>query len=303
MRLRILGVYCPVRLRILGVYCPVRLRILGVYCPVRLRILGVYCPVRLRLLGVYCPVRLRLLASHPAGAALRWDQKPNLLGRPVQDPLMHLCEACSLPVLIYGRMVSIYMLYNYTVETPIMDTLRSGQPLRWGQPLTMDRRPVPTVSIFWRFHCIYRVIVRGCGHLLCLLLICRSVVVMPSAETVPRRLGVCALAARRRNRPSRRRPWATSTSAPTEEGGEGGGGGEGGARQLYLEPCLCLSVLPGTTTRGVGVATFPREISKPTSLIVTRTSLPSLPLPLALRGSASPRRTPSPPSPCRPSSP
>ena len=29
----------------------------------------------------------------------------NLLGRPVQDPLMHVCEVCLLPVLIYGRMV------------------------------------------------------------------------------------------------------------------------------------------------------------------------------------------------------
>ena len=29
----------------------------------------------------------------------------NLLGRPVQDPLMHICEVCLLPVLIYGRMV------------------------------------------------------------------------------------------------------------------------------------------------------------------------------------------------------
>lgn len=30
----------------------------------------------------------------------------NLLGRAVQDPLVHLCEVCFLPVLIYGRMVS-----------------------------------------------------------------------------------------------------------------------------------------------------------------------------------------------------
>jgi hypothetical protein len=28
----------------------------------------------------------------------------NLLGRAVQDPLMHICEICCLPVLIYGRM-------------------------------------------------------------------------------------------------------------------------------------------------------------------------------------------------------
>ncbi|CAI8006744.1 E3 ubiquitin-protein ligase Hakai [Geodia barretti] len=38
------------------------------------------------------------------GGSLRWDQKMNLLGRAVQDPLMHICEICCLPVLIYGRM-------------------------------------------------------------------------------------------------------------------------------------------------------------------------------------------------------
>ncbi len=37
---------------------------------------------------------------------LRWEFKVNLIGRAVQDPLLHICEICSLPVLIYGRMVS-----------------------------------------------------------------------------------------------------------------------------------------------------------------------------------------------------
>lgn len=41
-----------------------------------------------------------------AGSSLRWEQKVNLLGRAVQDPLVHICEVCCLPVLIYGRMVS-----------------------------------------------------------------------------------------------------------------------------------------------------------------------------------------------------
>ena len=38
---------------------------------------------------------------------LKWDHKLNLIGRPVKDPLLHICEICSLPVLIYGRMVSV----------------------------------------------------------------------------------------------------------------------------------------------------------------------------------------------------
>ena len=35
----------------------------------------------------------------------KWDHRLHLIGRPVKDPLLHLCEQCSLPVLIYGRMV------------------------------------------------------------------------------------------------------------------------------------------------------------------------------------------------------
>lgn len=38
------------------------------------------------------------------GSSLRWDHKVNLLGRAVADPLMHICETCLLPILIYGRM-------------------------------------------------------------------------------------------------------------------------------------------------------------------------------------------------------
>ena len=37
---------------------------------------------------------------------LKWDHRVNFVGRAVQDPLLHICEICSLPVLIYGRMVS-----------------------------------------------------------------------------------------------------------------------------------------------------------------------------------------------------
>ena len=42
-----------------------------------------------------------------SGEDLQWDQKIHLVGRCVKDPAMHICEICSLPVLIYGRMVSV----------------------------------------------------------------------------------------------------------------------------------------------------------------------------------------------------
>lgn len=45
--------------------------------------------------------------SQNSGLELKWDHRPNLIGRAMKDPLLHLCEICSLPVLIYGRMVSV----------------------------------------------------------------------------------------------------------------------------------------------------------------------------------------------------
>lgn len=41
-----------------------------------------------------------------SGEDLQWDQKIHVVGRCVKDPSMHICEICSLPILIYGRMVS-----------------------------------------------------------------------------------------------------------------------------------------------------------------------------------------------------
>ena len=38
---------------------------------------------------------------------LKWDHSIRILGRPVKDPLLHICEVCSLPILIYGRMVGV----------------------------------------------------------------------------------------------------------------------------------------------------------------------------------------------------
>ena len=36
------------------------------------------------------------------------------IGQKVQDPLLHLCEKCSLPILVYGRLVCITSIYLCT---------------------------------------------------------------------------------------------------------------------------------------------------------------------------------------------
>ncbi|XP_033746046.1 E3 ubiquitin-protein ligase Hakai-like [Pecten maximus] len=36
---------------------------------------------------------------------LQWNHKVNLIGEKVVDPLVHCCEKCLLPILIYGRMI------------------------------------------------------------------------------------------------------------------------------------------------------------------------------------------------------
>ncbi|XP_013387405.1 E3 ubiquitin-protein ligase Hakai [Lingula anatina] len=35
----------------------------------------------------------------------RWNHKVNLIGEKVVDPLIHCCDKCDLPILIYGRMI------------------------------------------------------------------------------------------------------------------------------------------------------------------------------------------------------
>ncbi|KAL5479182.1 hypothetical protein EMCRGX_G022673 [Ephydatia muelleri] len=44
------------------------------------------------------------LPTTPPSDGLKYDQHVNLIGRPTKDPLLHLCEICTLPILIYGRM-------------------------------------------------------------------------------------------------------------------------------------------------------------------------------------------------------
>ena len=36
---------------------------------------------------------------------LAWDHRLNLVGRAIHRPLIHICEVCDKPILIYGRMV------------------------------------------------------------------------------------------------------------------------------------------------------------------------------------------------------
>lgn len=36
---------------------------------------------------------------------LRWDHRVNLIGEKVLNPMIHCCDKCMKPILIYGRMV------------------------------------------------------------------------------------------------------------------------------------------------------------------------------------------------------
>ena len=38
---------------------------------------------------------------------LRWDHRVNLIGEKVLNPMIHCCDKCLKPILIYGRMVRI----------------------------------------------------------------------------------------------------------------------------------------------------------------------------------------------------
>ena len=44
--------------------------------------------------------------SNPASMlALDWDHKVNLVGKKVLNPMIHCCDKCLKPILIYGRMI------------------------------------------------------------------------------------------------------------------------------------------------------------------------------------------------------
>ena len=44
--------------------------------------------------------------SNPASmVSLDWDHKVNLVGKKVLNPMIHSCDKCLKPILIYGRMI------------------------------------------------------------------------------------------------------------------------------------------------------------------------------------------------------
>ena len=44
--------------------------------------------------------------SNPASMlGLDWDQQVNLVGKKVLNPMIHSCDKCLKPILIYGRMI------------------------------------------------------------------------------------------------------------------------------------------------------------------------------------------------------
>lgn len=55
---------------------------------------------------------------------LRWDHRVNLIGEKVLNPMIHCCDKCLKPILIYGRMVhfivhEILYLYVYIILNSI----------------------------------------------------------------------------------------------------------------------------------------------------------------------------------------
>ncbi|XP_052212330.1 E3 ubiquitin-protein ligase Hakai-like isoform X2 [Dreissena polymorpha] len=62
---------------------------------------------------------------------LKWDHKVNLLGEKVVDPLIHCCEMCSLPILIYGRMIQCKHVFCFTCAKKTEKTCaRCGDPVQ-----------------------------------------------------------------------------------------------------------------------------------------------------------------------------
>jgi E3 ubiquitin-protein ligase Hakai len=56
---------------------------------------------------IQLPILKNPLEPQHRNKKLLWDHKVALIGERVVDPLIHCCERCALPILIYGRMVSI----------------------------------------------------------------------------------------------------------------------------------------------------------------------------------------------------
>lgn len=43
---------------------------------------------------------------------LNWDHKTHLIGEKVINPMIHCCDKCHSPILIYGRMVRVHFLFS-----------------------------------------------------------------------------------------------------------------------------------------------------------------------------------------------
>lgn len=51
---------------------------------------------------------------------LRWDHRVNLIGEKVLNPMIHCCDKCLKPILIYGRMVRSLDVFELFVLEIIM---------------------------------------------------------------------------------------------------------------------------------------------------------------------------------------
>lgn len=64
---------------------------------------------------------------------LRWDHRVNLIGEKVLNPMIHCCDKCLKPILIYGRMVrfaikvaqGIY-IFSIVVFFPLLNLIEIG---------------------------------------------------------------------------------------------------------------------------------------------------------------------------------
>lgn len=54
---------------------------------------------------------------------LNWDHKVNLIGEKVLNPMIHCCDTCLKPILIYGRMVVLMCLKYVMFWIFITDSL------------------------------------------------------------------------------------------------------------------------------------------------------------------------------------
>ncbi|XP_033126187.1 E3 ubiquitin-protein ligase Hakai-like [Anneissia japonica] len=65
------------------------------------------------------------------GTRLNWDYKVNLIGEKVEDPMIHCCEKCTLPILSYGRMIPCKHVFCFNcAKTTDKHCLRCGDAVQ-----------------------------------------------------------------------------------------------------------------------------------------------------------------------------